>query len=117
MPEVGDDGVLVESAIQDSIASGLIMGYDIATMVNCLLQIFYWTSHITGFDGWDLLSMQGLLYSFLLVVGALATVAWPLDDETAHHPLRQDEEAGHVMVQLEAYTSPVGGLLKSGQKV
>ncbi|KAL8859423.1 MAG: hypothetical protein Q9178_004101 [Gyalolechia marmorata] len=81
--EADSDRVLVDCTIQDSLASGLTMGYDMATLVNALLQISYWTSsNFDYFDGYDLLTIECLSFSVLLVAGALVSASWPSVEET-----------------------------------
>ena len=80
--EADSDGVLVDCTIQDSLASGLTMGYDIAMLINALLQISYWTSsNLDYFDGYDLLTIECLSFSVLLVTGALVSASCPLVEE------------------------------------
>ncbi|KAI4263005.1 MAG: hypothetical protein L6R42_001826 [Xanthoria sp. 1 TBL-2021] len=78
--ETGNHYAFVDVALQDSIACGLTIGYDIAALVNVLLQISYFTSSkFDDFDSFDLITMMGLLFSLLLVIGALASASWPSD--------------------------------------
>ncbi|KAL8919658.1 MAG: hypothetical protein Q9172_004880 [Xanthocarpia lactea] len=80
--EADSDGVLVDCTIQDSLTSGLTTGYDIAMLVNVLLQISYWTSsNLDYFDGNDLLTIQCLSFSVSLVSGALVSASWPSVEE------------------------------------
>ena len=86
---------LPEVAFLDSVTCGLTMGYDIAVLLNILLHISYFTSSASrDFDPFDLLVTQGLLFSLVLVIGALASASWPSEHNTIHHPQYQDVEMG-----------------------
>ncbi|KAL8736261.1 MAG: hypothetical protein Q9166_000416 [cf. Caloplaca sp. 2 TL-2023] len=81
-----------DGIIQDSVARGLTLGYDVAAIVNLLLQISYYSSSIIhGYDGFELLSTEGLLFTLLPAIGALGSVAWPSSSELH---VDQDEEMG-----------------------
>lgn len=93
--ETGNHYAFVDVALQDSIACGLTIGYDIAALVNVLLQISYFTSSkFDDFDSFDLITMMGLLFSLLLVIGALASASWPSDLGIVRRPRSQDVEIG-----------------------
>ncbi|KAI4277133.1 MAG: hypothetical protein LQ337_002006 [Flavoplaca oasis] len=86
---------LTEVAFLDSMACGLTMGYEIAVSLNVLLHISYFTSSVsTDFDPFELLVIQGLLFSLLLVIGALASASWPSEHNTIHRSQYQDVEMG-----------------------
>ncbi|KAL8799777.1 MAG: hypothetical protein Q9182_005643 [Xanthomendoza sp. 2 TL-2023] len=59
-------------AMQHSIAGGFTVGYDVASILNILLQICWWTSMLEGWDALDVLSVEGLSLAFLPAMGALA---------------------------------------------
>ena len=87
--------MLTDVAFLDSIACGLTMGYDIAVLLNVLLHISNFTASASrNYDPFDLLIIQGLLFSLLLVIGALASASWPAEHIAIHHPQCQDVELG-----------------------
>lgn len=93
--ETGSHYAFVDVALQDSIACGLTIGYDITALANVLLQISYFTSSkFDDFNSFDLITMTGLSFSLLLVVGALASASWPSDLGIVRHPRSQDVEMG-----------------------
>ena len=74
----GNHYAFADVALQDSIACGLTMGYDAASLVNVLLQVSYFTSsRFEDVDGFDLITVTGLSFSLLLVVGALVSASYP----------------------------------------
>lgn len=95
--EADDDGELAGSVAPNSIAGGLTTGYDAALLLNLVLWICYWTSVLEGWDGLDLIAMEGFLVAFLPAIGALASAAWQSNlDTVAHHEKCLDEEMGRM---------------------
>ncbi|KAL8688332.1 MAG: hypothetical protein Q9224_004908 [Gallowayella concinna] len=97
MHEADLDLEVTHQAMQHSIAGGFTVGYDVATMLNVILQICWWTPILQGWDALDVLSMEGFSLAFLPAMGALVSAAWTSNFETrAHDESHEDEEMGHA---------------------
>ncbi|KAL8682210.1 MAG: hypothetical protein Q9186_001748 [Xanthomendoza sp. 1 TL-2023] len=97
MHEADVDLEVTHQAMQHSIAGGFTVGYDVATILNVILQICWWTPILQGWDALDVLSIEGFSLAFLPAMGALVSAAWTSNFETrAHDESYADEEMCHA---------------------
>lgn len=95
--ETDDEHTPDHRYIQNSIATGFAMGYDLALLVCTILMLVYlwnFAFDVTDVSGiLSCLSLEGFLVSLLPAIGALVSVAWSPNPQAAQRACSEKDIA------------------------